>query len=57
VGGFLARHPDFTTVPVTAGEGGAPAASVSPEGWLRILPHHLAGGIDGFFAARMVRKG
>jgi 16S rRNA (cytosine967-C5)-methyltransferase len=56
VRGFLARHPDFTTVPVTAGEGGAPAASVSSEGWLRILPHHLTGGIDGFFAARMVRK-
>ncbi|HRD29967.1 MAG TPA: RsmB/NOP family class I SAM-dependent RNA methyltransferase, partial [Caulobacter sp.] len=57
VRGFLARHPDFTTVPVAPGEGGAPAASVGPEGWLRILPHHLAGGIDGFFAARMVRRG
>ncbi len=57
VRGFLTRHPEFTTAPVTAGEGGAPAASISPEGWLRILPHHLEGGIDGFFAARMVRKG
>lgn len=56
VRGFLARHPEFTLAPVTAGEGGAPAASVTPEGWLRILPHHLEGGIDGFFAARMVRK-
>ncbi|MBI5939515.1 MAG: methyltransferase domain-containing protein [Caulobacterales bacterium] len=56
VRGFLARHPEFTLAPVTAGEGGAPAASVSPEGWLRILPHHLEGGIDGFFAARMVRS-
>lgn len=56
VRGFLARHPEFTLAPVRAGEGGAPAASVSPEGWLRILPHHLDGGIDGFFAARMVRK-
>ena len=56
VRGFLARHPEFVLAPVTAGEGGAPAASVSPEGWLRILPYHLEGGIDGFFAARMVRK-
>ena len=56
VRGFLVRHPEFSLAPVTAGEGGAPAASVSPEGWLRILPHHLEGGIDGFFAARMVRK-
>lgn len=55
VRGFLARHPEFALAPVAAGEGGAPAASVAPEGWLRILPHHLAGGIDGFFAARMVR--
>jgi 16S rRNA (cytosine967-C5)-methyltransferase len=54
--GFLARHPDFSLEPVAAGEGGAPADSVSPEGWLRILPHHLEGGIDGFFAARMIRK-
>lgn len=56
VRGFLGRHPAFSLAPVTAGEGGAPAASVSPEGWLRILPHHLEGGIDGFFAARMVRR-
>lgn len=54
--GFLTRHPDFSLEPVAAGEGGAPADSVSPEGWLRILPHHLEGGIDGFFAARMIRK-
>ncbi|MDO8295243.1 MAG: RsmB/NOP family class I SAM-dependent RNA methyltransferase [Caulobacter sp.] len=55
--GFLARHPAFALAPVAAGEGGAPTASISPEGWLRILPHHLEGGIDGFFAARMVREG
>ncbi len=56
VRGFLTRHPEFSLAPVAPGEGGAPAASVAPEGWLRILPHHLEGGIDGFFAARMVRK-
>ena len=42
---------------MTAGEGGAPAASVTPEGWLRILPHHLEGGMDGFFVARFARAG
>jgi 16S rRNA (cytosine967-C5)-methyltransferase len=53
---FLKRHTDFQTAPIAAGEGGAPAASVSPEGWLRILPHHLEGGLDGFFVARFVRS-
>lgn len=54
---FLAAHPDFALEPVAAGEGGAPAASVTPEGWLRILPHHRKGGLDGFFVARFRRKG
>lgn len=55
---FLKRHPDFTTAPAQPGEGGAPEGSVTPEGWLRILPSHLAGqgGVDGFFAARFVRN-
>jgi len=52
---FLARRPDFALDPVQPGEGGAPEASLAPEGWLRILPHHLPGGIDGFFIARMIR--
>jgi 16S rRNA (cytosine967-C5)-methyltransferase len=51
----LRRRPDFSTVPITAGEGGAPAASVIDRGWLRILPHHLEGGLDGFFIARLKR--
>jgi 16S rRNA (cytosine967-C5)-methyltransferase len=53
---FLRRAPDFATHPITAGEGGAPAPSVTAEGWLRILPHHLEGGLDGFFVARFVRS-
>jgi len=52
---FLAAHPDFTLDPATPGEGGAPAASLAPEGWLRVLPHHLGGGLDGFFIARFRR--
>ena len=54
--GFLARHPDFATLAATAGEAGAPAASLTSDGWLRILPHHLEGGLDGFFVARFIRR-
>ena len=53
--GFLKRHPEFKAVPIEPGEGGAPDASATPQGSLRILPHHLPGGLDGFFAARFVR--
>ena len=52
---FLDLNPDFALDPVTPGEGGSPLASLAREGWLRILPHHLAGGIDGFFIARFSR--
>ncbi len=52
---FLTAHPDFALEPVKPGEAGAPAASIATEGWLRVLPHHLAGGIDGFFIARLRR--
>ena len=53
---FLAAHPEFELAPIAAGEGGAPAASITPEGTLHILPTHLDGGLDGFFAARFRRK-
>ena len=52
---FLMRRPDFDLDPIEPGEGGAPEASV-PEGWLRLLPQHMAGGVDGFFAARLIRR-
>lgn len=52
---FLKRRPDFDLVPIEPGEGGAPEASVE-NGWLRLLPHHLPGGVDGFFAAKLVRR-
>ena len=53
---FSNAHPEFAPEPIGAGESGAPEASVTPEGWLRILPHHLEGGIDGFFVARWRRN-
>jgi 16S rRNA (cytosine967-C5)-methyltransferase len=51
---FLRRHPEIGLDPILPGEGGAPPASLTPRGTLRILPHHLPGGTDGFFAARFV---
>jgi 16S rRNA (cytosine967-C5)-methyltransferase len=53
--GFLARRPGFAIEPITAGEGGAPDASLRADGTLRILPHHRAGGTDGFYIARFKR--
>ncbi|MDR3513091.1 MAG: RsmB/NOP family class I SAM-dependent RNA methyltransferase [Caulobacteraceae bacterium] len=52
---FLARHAEFRPDPIAPGEGGAPEAAARPEGWLRILPHQAEGGLDGFFATRLVR--
>lgn len=54
---FLAENPDFLIEQIAPGEGGAPACSATPEGWIRILPHHIEGGLDGFFVARFRRSG
>jgi 16S rRNA (cytosine967-C5)-methyltransferase len=56
IGPFLRRHPQFRVAPIAPGEGGAPAASITPEGYARILPFHMDGGCDGFFAARLIRR-
>jgi 16S rRNA (cytosine967-C5)-methyltransferase len=55
VAAALKRHPELSLDPIRPGEGGAPEAAVTPEGLLRILPFHVAGGADGFFAARFVK--
>lgn len=58
---FLARHGDFSRQPVTADEIGGLSQFVTADGDLRTLPHALPGaeprlsGLDGFFAARLVR--
>jgi 16S rRNA (cytosine967-C5)-methyltransferase len=52
---LLAARSNVRLDPIAPGEGGAPEASRTPEGWLRILPHHRSGGTDGFFAARLVK--
>lgn len=56
VAAFLARTPGFDLEPAAPGEAAAPEASLRPDGTLRILPHHLAGGTDGFYAARLRRR-
>jgi 16S rRNA (cytosine967-C5)-methyltransferase len=56
VEGFLKRHPDFHLIPIAPGEGGAPAESITRDGCLRLLPFHIEGGGDGFFAARFAKR-
>lgn len=55
---FLARHPEYITMPATAAE---LPAGVTPNayGHVRTIPPMLSeqGGLDGFFVARFVRKG
>lgn len=55
---FLENHPEYILLPVSADELGGCTECVSPEGYFRALPFHMAamGGIDGFFAARFVRQ-
>ena len=55
--GFLADNPGFEILP--AHGDWLPAASVSPEGWVRTLPcmsYGTSQGMDGFLAAAMVLR-
>jgi 16S rRNA (cytosine967-C5)-methyltransferase len=54
---FLARNTAFQRKPVEAGEIFGLTELISAQGDLRTLPCHLAnkGGMDGFYAARLVR--
>ncbi|WP_442756440.1 RsmB/NOP family class I SAM-dependent RNA methyltransferase [Methylocystis sp. JAN1] len=60
IGVFLRRNPDFRREPVTTADG-VPEAFVNRDGDLRTLPSYWPNedarlaGIDGFFAARLVR--
>lgn len=59
---FLEEHPDFTRVPIAAGEAGIDPDWISRNGDLRTLPFHLAhaepglSGLDGFYAARLQKR-
>ncbi|SDU41659.1 RsmB/NOP family class I SAM-dependent RNA methyltransferase [Stappia sp. ES.058] len=58
---FLSANPDFRREPIREAETGVPG-TVTDAGDLRSLPSSLprepaaAGGLDGFFAARLVRR-
>ena len=55
---FLTRHGDYAIDPVLADE--LPdGLTADPRGWVRTLPGQLseAGGLDGFFIARLMRIG
>jgi 16S rRNA (cytosine967-C5)-methyltransferase len=56
VAAFLSRRPDFRLQPVEVGEAGSPKEAAR-DGALRLLPSMWAerGGMDGFYAARLVR--
>ncbi|WP_448954595.1 RsmB/NOP family class I SAM-dependent RNA methyltransferase [Labrys neptuniae] len=60
---FLAGNQDFALEPVTPAEISDIAGAITPEGYLRTLPSLLPdpepvlAGMDGFFAAKLRRKG
>ncbi len=58
IGLFLSKNPNFERQPVTADEIGGLTECITPNGDLRTLPSHLSekGGMDGFYAARLIRK-
>ncbi len=61
ISGFLRRNPDFRREPVTTDDG-VPADFINRDGDLRTLPCHWPNddprlaGVDGFFAARLIRQ-
>ncbi len=58
IAAFLNDVPGFARMPVTADEVGGVAEFITALGDVRTLPCHLAeaGGVDGFFIARLVRS-
>jgi 16S rRNA (cytosine967-C5)-methyltransferase len=58
IAALLARNDRVERRPIAAGEVGGLADLLTREGDLRTLPCHLGdqGGVDGFYAARLVRR-
>ena len=52
---LLAARADIALAPIDAGECNLPPEAITPQGMLRTLPFY-AGGMDGFFAARLTPK-
>jgi len=55
---FLDSRSDVSSDPLSSADIPVPSECITPEGYLRTLPHCLSekGGMDGFFAARLVRS-
>lgn len=59
---LLARAPQLARAPIAPGECGIPAEWITSDGDLRTLPFHLPldrpelSGLDGFYAARLIRR-
>ena len=55
---FLKANPRFKRIPLEAGDVYGFEQLISQKGDLRCLPHHLSaqGGMDGFYAARLVHQ-
>lgn len=58
IAAFLARTSAFYRAPIDAADVAGLADAVTADGDLRTLPCHMAseGGMDGFFAARLIRR-
>jgi 16S rRNA (cytosine967-C5)-methyltransferase len=59
INSLLVRNQQLRRLPITVGEVGGVTELVTPLGDLRTLPSHLAefGGLDGFYAARLEKRG
>jgi 16S rRNA (cytosine967-C5)-methyltransferase len=57
IAAFLANHPEFCRLPLTAEDVFGHSEWITADGDLRTLPCHLGdkGGMDGFYAARLKR--
>jgi 16S rRNA (cytosine967-C5)-methyltransferase len=62
IAALLRRNPDLVRAPIRPEEIGGLARCLNADGELRTLPGHLQNesarlsGLDGFFAARLVRR-
>jgi 16S rRNA (cytosine967-C5)-methyltransferase len=52
---FLGAHPEFTRAPITADDVFGHGEWITPDGDVRTLPSQMEGGMDGFYAARLIR--
>ena len=63
IAGLLRRNPDVARAPIAAADVGGMSEIINAQGELRSLPCHMPdpeprfAGLDGFFAARLTRRG